>query len=98
MSDVLAIEKAYLVANQVALAADHPSKFLLIKGEAVHGAFETYEEGVIAGIKKFSAGPFLVRLISRPEDSEAPNIPALSLGFELVTKPTPAAPRPAPYQ
>lgn len=84
MIDILAKEKAYLVANQVDLAADHPGKFLLIKDEAVHGAFETYEEGVIAGIKKFSAGPFLVRLVSHPEDSEVPNIPALSLGVLFV--------------
>ncbi len=87
MADPLAKEKAYLVANLVALSADHPGKFLLIKGEAVHGAFETYEQGVVAGTKRFGVGPFLVRLVSHPGDSEAPSIPALSVGVALVANP-----------
>lgn len=84
MSDPLAREKAYLSANHAELAAAHPGGFLLIKGETVHGAFETYDAGVIAGVRKFGSGPFLVRLVSQPEDPEAPSIPALSLGVPLV--------------
>ena len=84
MADLLATEKAYLAANHVELAAKHPGKFLLIKGEAVHGTFETYEQGVISGAKEFGAGPFLVRSVSHPGDSEAPNIPALSVGVPFI--------------
>ena len=61
MADPLAIEKAFLLDNLDELSADHPGKYLLIKGKAVHGAFETFEQGVVAGTTKFGAGPFLVR-------------------------------------
>lgn len=82
--DPLSREKAWLGANHERLAADYPGKFLLIKGEIVHGAFETYEQGVIAGTRKFGAGPFLVRSVLHPDDPEAPNIPALSVGVPFV--------------
>ena len=84
MTDPPAKEKAYLTAHQAELKAVHLSKFLLIKGEAAHGSFETYEQGVVAGTRKFGAGPFLVRSASHPEDAEALNIPALSLGIPFV--------------
>ena len=83
MADPLAAEKAFLQENQEALAAQYPGKYLLIKGAEVHGAFETYEQGVSAGVQKFAAGPFLVRSVQQPHDSEAPKIPALSIGVSL---------------
>lgn len=81
MTDPLAAEKAYLLANQAELKAVYLSRYLLIKGEAVHGAFETYAQGVVAGVQKFGAGPFLVRSAAQPEDAEVLHIPALSLGI-----------------
>ena len=84
MEDPLSMEKEFLKANHRNLAAEHPGRYLLIKGEAVHGVFETYEQGVVAGATQFGAGPFLVRLVSRPEDPEAPSIPALALGVPFV--------------
>ena len=57
MTDPPAKEKAYLTAHQAELKAVHLSRFLLIKGEAAHGSFETYEQGVVAGTRKFGAGP-----------------------------------------
>ena len=84
MSDPLAREKAFLKESQATLAERHPGKYLLIRGDEVHGAFETYEQGVTAGVRLFGAGPFLVRSVLNPDDSEAPSIPALSIGVPLV--------------
>ena len=84
MTDILATEKAYLTANQITLAAQYPGKFLLIKDDAVHGAFETYEQGVKKGVELFGAGPFLVRSVVAVHDPDPPNIPALSIGISLV--------------
>lgn len=86
-TEILAKEKAYLVANQTELASRYPGKFLLIKEETVYGAFDTYEEGVVNGTKKFGAGPFLVRSVLHPGDSEVPVIPALSIGVPSVACP-----------
>lgn len=87
MTDPLATEKAYLKANQAALAEKYPGKFLLIKGETVHGAYQTYDEGVIEGTKLFDIGPFLVRSVASVDDMDAPSIPALSVGIPLVVNP-----------
>ena len=87
MGDPLATEKVFLRENQEALSAQHPGKYLLIKGAEVHGAFETYDQGVTVGVEKFGSGPFLVRSVQQPQDSEAPSIPALSIGVPLVAHP-----------
>ena len=87
MEDPLAKEKAFLKENQKELAAQHPGKYLLIKDAEVHGAYETFDQGVAAGVERFGAGPFLVRSVQEPQDSEAPSNPALSIGVPLVANP-----------
>ena len=87
MTDPLAKEKAYLKANHIELAATYPGKFLLIKDENVQGAFETYEQGIVAGTELLGAGPFLVRSVLHPDDPEAPSIPALAVGVPFVANP-----------
>ena len=84
MTDPLATEKTYLRKNLDELASAHPGKFLLIKGDQVHGAFETYEQGVVEGAKRFGAGPFLVRSVLQPDDPEPLNIPTLTTGISTV--------------
>ncbi len=84
MADPLAKEKAFLRRKQKTLAERYPGRYLLIRGEEVHGAFETYDEGVTAGVQVFGAGPFLVRSVLKPEDAEAPSIPALSVGVPFI--------------
>ena len=83
MTDPLAKEKVFLKSNQKNLAKEFPGKYLLIKGETVHGAFETYDEGIAAGASEFGEGPFLVRSVIQPDDTEAPSIPTLSIGVPL---------------
>ena len=87
MTDPLATEKAFLRENREKFASLHPGKFLLIKGEHLYGAFDTYDQGVRKGAAQFNIGPFLVRSVVQAGDLDAPTIPALSLGVPLVANP-----------
>lgn len=85
MEDLLKVEKAYLKANLAELQKKYPGKYLLIKGEKVHGAFETFKEGVEAGHRLPDMGRcFLVRSVLEPDDPEPLKIPALTLGLISV--------------
>ena len=83
MSKTLAAERTYLKKNQERLRRRYPGKYLLIKGSKVHGAYDTREAGVLAGVRRFpDARAFLVRPVDQPEDPVVSN-PALSLGIPL---------------
>lgn len=89
--DLLLREKTYLKKNQAEFAKKYPGRqYLVIKGETVHGAYETYEQGVLVGVKLLGAGPFLVRSWLHPEDPKPVNIPVLSLGIPTIGIPTSA--------
>jgi hypothetical protein len=81
--DVLAREKAYLRDHQAELAEKFPGKYLVIQGETIYGAYETYDQGVNEGVALLGVGPFLVRSVLQPDD-EVVNVPALSVGVPLV--------------
>ncbi len=87
MTKLLATEKEFLRVHQKELAEQHPGQFLLIKGEKVHGAFQTFEQGVSEATRLFGAGPCLVRSVEQPEDPPLLDVPALSLGIPLSTRP-----------
>ncbi len=57
------IEARFLRANREELAAKYPGKYLVIQGETVWGAYETYDEGVDEGTKMLGWEPFLVRSV-----------------------------------
>ena len=81
-TDVLATEKAYLKEHQEELAEKYRDRqYLVIRGETVLGAYETYDQGVDEAVENFGKGPFLVRSVYHPEDPEPISIPALSLGI-----------------
>lgn len=84
MPELLATERAFLKENIETLAHDYPGRYLLIKGENVHGAFETCELAVEAGIKLFGRGPFLARSVTDP-DPDPVTIPVLAAGVPLVS-------------
>ena len=89
--DLLSTEKAYLKKNQAEFAKRYPGRqYLVIKGETVHGAHETYDQGVLEGVKLLGTGPFLVRSWLHPEDPEPVNIPVLSLGIPTIGNPASA--------
>lgn len=83
MTDPLAMEKAYLKEHQSELSETYPGRYLVIQGENVYGAFETYDQGVNEGVKMLGAGPFLVRSVLQPEDPPPLSIPTLSLGMPI---------------
>jgi hypothetical protein len=81
--DVLKTERQYLRNNQKRLRREYPGRFLLITDETVHGDYETYDEGVMAGVERFPNGPpFLVRSVDDVDDPVLHN-PALVLGVPL---------------
>ncbi len=81
IQDPLRVEKGYLKTNQAELAAKYPGKYLVIQGESVVGAFDSYEEGVKAGATALGVGPFLVRSVHRPDEDETLTVPALAMGI-----------------
>lgn len=82
MTDILAREKQHLHENLEKLRREHPGKYVLIQGNQVIGAFETYDEGVDYGVNTVRGKPFLVRNVMKPED-QAAVVPALSFGIPL---------------
>jgi len=55
-------------------------KFVLIKGEELIGVFNTIEEAISEGARRFGLQSFLVREIKHEIETTV-NIPALSLGI-----------------
>ena len=86
--DFLLKEKIYLKEHQEELIEKYRDRqYLVIKGEKVYGACETYDQAVTEGVRKLGRGPFLVRSVYHPEDPEPVNIPALSLGILFGVNP-----------
>lgn len=85
MADLLAVEREYLKENQEELRQKHPGKYLLIKGTEVHGAYETRDEAIAAGVRQFPepGATFLVRSVEDVADPIFRN-PALSIGIPLT--------------
>ena len=87
--DFLLREKTYLREHQAELIEKYYDRqYLVIKGEQVYGACETYDQAVTEGVRKLGRGPFLVRSVYHPEDPEPVHIPALSLGILFGLEPS----------
>lgn len=52
-------------------------KFALVKGEKLHGFFDTDEAAYKAGVEAFSLEPFLIRQVL--EEDQIHEVPALSV-------------------
>ncbi len=77
--DLLLKEKTYLQEHQEELIEKYRDRqYLVIKGEKVYGAYETYEQAVREAVRDCGKGPCLVRSVYHPEDPEV-YIPALNL-------------------
>ena len=59
-------EMATYQANLPELLANE-GRYVVIKGEEIAGAFESYEGALQAGYDRFGLGPFLVKKIQRHE-------------------------------
>jgi hypothetical protein len=72
-------ELKFFESRQQELIKSFPAKFVLIKGENLEGVFESFEDAVLTGRKRFGNEPFLVRRTD--ETTQTVNIPALSMGI-----------------
>ena len=78
---ILAEETEFFEQNRDKFVEEHPNQHLLIKGRELVGSFDTQTDAVDEGIRRFCAGPFLVRKAG--EDAPVLSNPALSLGVPL---------------
>lgn len=73
-------ERKFFDRKKAELIDDHLGKFVVIKENEMIGVFNTIEEAMSDGARRFGLSPFLVRQINNTVDNEV-NIPALSLGI-----------------
>ena len=73
-------ERKYFSEHRDELLAQCPGKFVLIKADELIGTFNTIEEALAEGARRFALKPFLVRQVTAADEKEI-NIPALTLGL-----------------
>lgn len=76
---LLADEIAYYKTHKKKLMREHRERYLLIKGSALIGSYDSEDEAVAEGIRQFDSEPFLVRLAG--EDTPILSVPLLSIGM-----------------
>ncbi|MBM4170165.1 MAG: hypothetical protein FJ215_13565 [Ignavibacteria bacterium] len=72
-------ERKYFEAHRAEWLKTHPSKFVLVKDEELIGVFETQQEALVEGARRFGTDSFLVRQVE--ESEQIVYIPALTLGI-----------------
>ncbi len=77
----MALEKelAYYTRHRDDLLQHYENLFVLIRGEELIGVFSTEAEAYQAGVERFGNEPFLIKQVTRDEETE--HIPALTLGL-----------------
>ncbi len=88
MNAPLQQERKVFLEKQAEWQKTHPGKFVLVKGEALIGVFDSDATAVSEGIRSFGLEPFLVRNVEEKE--EAIRIPALMFGLLHADSPLPA--------
>ena len=73
-------ERQYFSKHHAELISRHLGKVVLVKDEELIGAFNTIEEALAEGARRFGLTPFLVREVTASEEKDI-NIPALTLGL-----------------
>lgn len=73
-------ERKFFDRKKAELIDEHLGKFVLIKENELVGVFNTIEETLSEGARRFGLSPFLVRQVNNSVENEI-NIPALSLGI-----------------
>jgi hypothetical protein len=72
-------ERKYFEQNRTEWLKQNPGKFVLIKNEELIGFFNTQQEALVEGARRFGAESFLVRQVE--ESEQLIYIPALTLGI-----------------
>lgn len=86
---LLATEIAFFEKNREKFAERFRGRYLLIRGDALVGHFDTFEAAVDEGARRFGAGPFLARRAG--EDAPVFSVPAVTLGLPMTDLPPPPA-------
>lgn len=73
-------ERKFFDRKKAEFIGDHLGRFVLIREDKLVGVFNTIEEAMSEGARRFGLSPFLVRQVSNLVENEI-NIPALSLGI-----------------
>ena len=73
-------ERQYFSEHLVELLSQHLGKFVVIRDDELIGAFNTIEEALADGARRFGLTPFLVRQVTNATEKEV-NVPALTLGI-----------------
>ena len=73
-------ERQYFAEHLGELVSRHLGKFVVVKDADLIGAFNTIDDALAEGAKRFGLTPFLVRQVTATEEKEI-NIPALTLGI-----------------
>ena len=60
-------EQAVYEANLSRWLSDHEGEYVLIKGDQVHGFYESRDEALTAGYGRFGIGPLFVKQVSPSE-------------------------------
>ncbi|MXX94926.1 MAG: hypothetical protein F4Y65_04500 [Gammaproteobacteria bacterium] len=77
--NLLETESAFYEKNRTELLMKYPNRFLLNRGDKVHGDFPTQGHAITEGVREFGSTPFLVRLAG--EEPLVLTAPALTLGI-----------------
>ncbi len=72
-------ERAYFDRLQPHFLTVFPGRFVLIKGEELISSYDTFEDALQEGAKRFGSGSFLIRRVD--QISEEISIPALAVGM-----------------
>ncbi|HXP61143.1 MAG TPA: hypothetical protein VN829_11670 [Dongiaceae bacterium] len=88
MGAALEKERKFFKDHQSEWRGAYPGKFVLVKGEALIGVFDSDTTAVSEGIQRFGLESFLVRNVA--ENEEAIRIPALMFGLLHANSPSPA--------
>jgi hypothetical protein len=73
-------ERKYFSEHLAELISQYSGKFVVVKGDELIGTFNTIEDALGEGARRFGLQPFLVRQVTTAEVTEI-NIPALTLGI-----------------
>jgi len=76
---MLAQEIKYYYENLAEWLKSQSGKFVVIKDQELIGFYNTFDEALSIGAKKFGLQSFLVRSIEQSQDEI--NVPALTLGI-----------------
>ena len=86
--EMLEQERQYFADNLADWLRSFPGKFVVVKGQELIGVFDTIEDALSEGARRFTLEPFLVRRVQ--ETGDEINIPALTLGILRANSTRPA--------